>query len=182
MVRESSPIAVIALMRIPFRRSSRTRRFPWCCRSTTIAEHVIMAMRRRGEVVFPNAAGVDVGESSRWVAVPPHVTEDPVREFGAMTEDLNALAQCLAAWIRWQSNRLGVLDSGYEVLEQRGFLSVFRRLPLGCGRRRCSDDRGVRLCSRGTRRQDRSSIRRGSSGACCATNASAASRAVVASG
>ncbi len=53
-----------------------------------------MAMRKRDEeVVFPNAAGIDIGGSSHWVAVPPHLVEESVREFGAMTDDLKALAQ-----------------------------------------------------------------------------------------
>jgi transposase len=57
-----------------------------------------MAMRRRDEeVVFPHAAGIDVGASSHWVAVPRDVTEDPVREFGPMTDDLNAMADWLLA-------------------------------------------------------------------------------------
>ena len=57
-----------------------------------------MAMRRRDEeVVFPNAAGIDVGASSHWVAVPRQATTDPVREFGAMTDDLNAMADWLIA-------------------------------------------------------------------------------------
>jgi transposase len=57
-----------------------------------------MAMRKReDEVVFPNAAGIDVGASSHWVAVPRHASEEPVREFGAMTDDLNALADWLNA-------------------------------------------------------------------------------------
>ncbi|HYN60502.1 MAG TPA: IS110 family transposase, partial [Rubrivivax sp.] len=55
-----------------------------------------MAMRTQDEeVVFPNAAGIDVGGSSHWVAVPPRLTSDPVREFGAMTDDLNAMADWL---------------------------------------------------------------------------------------
>jgi hypothetical protein len=57
-----------------------------------------MAMRtREDEVVFPNAAGIDVGASSHWVAVPRHAVEDPVREFGAMTDDLNVMADWLLA-------------------------------------------------------------------------------------
>ena len=51
-----------------------------------------MAMRKREELVFPNAAAIDVGASSHWAAVPPHSTDAPVREFGAMTEHLNELA------------------------------------------------------------------------------------------
>ena len=55
-----------------------------------------MATRKRDEeVVFPNAAGIDVGASSHSVAVPRHTAEDPVRGFGAMTEDLNAMADWL---------------------------------------------------------------------------------------
>ena len=55
-----------------------------------------MAMRtREEEVVFPNAAGIDVGASSHWVAVPRHLSDEPVREFGAMTDDLTALADWL---------------------------------------------------------------------------------------
>ena len=57
-----------------------------------------MAVRKRDdEVVFPNAAGIDVGASSHWVAVPRHATDEPVREFGAMTGDLNAMADWLIA-------------------------------------------------------------------------------------
>ena len=50
-----------------------------------------MAMRKQQEEVFPNAAGIDVGGSSHWVSVPRHSCEESVREFGAMTDDLNAL-------------------------------------------------------------------------------------------
>src|SRR5258708_34864090 len=43
----------------------------------------------------PNAAGIDVGASEHYVAVPADRDEDPVRRFGAFTEDLHALAQWL---------------------------------------------------------------------------------------
>ena len=33
-----------------------------------------MVMRKREDVVFPNAAAVDVGASSHWAAVPPYST------------------------------------------------------------------------------------------------------------
>jgi hypothetical protein len=97
MVRDSSVTLVSAVMRIPFMRVSRIRRFPWRCRSWSILEQT-MAMRTQDEeVVFPNAAGIDVGGSSHWVAVPPRSTDDPIREFGAMTDDLNAMADWLLA-------------------------------------------------------------------------------------
>jgi hypothetical protein len=46
----------------------------------------IMAMRKRQqeEVVFPNVAGIDAGNSSHPDAVPPQAAEMPVRVFGAM--------------------------------------------------------------------------------------------------
>jgi transposase len=83
-----------------------------------------MAMRKRDdEVVFPNAAGIDVGASSHWVAVPRHSTDDPVREFGAMTGDLNAMADwllgCGVDTVALESTGVYWIPV-YEVLEQRG--------------------------------------------------------------
>ena len=82
-----------------------------------------MAMRKREDLVFPNAAAVDVGASSHWVAVPPHSTDDAVHEYGAMTDDLNAMAD----WLLACGVDTVVLESTgvywipvYEVLEQRG--------------------------------------------------------------
>lgn len=58
-----------------------------------------MAMRKREDSpeVFPNAAGIDIGGSSHWVAVPRSAAEEPVREFGTMTDDLCAMADWLLA-------------------------------------------------------------------------------------
>ena len=57
-----------------------------------------MAMRKReDEEVYPNAAGIDVGASSHWVAVPRMADDQPVREFGTMTGDLQAMADWLLA-------------------------------------------------------------------------------------
>jgi transposase len=83
-----------------------------------------MAMRtREDEVVFPNAAGIDVGASSHWVAVPRHAAEEPVREFGPMTDDLNAMADWLLACgvdtVALESTGVYWIPV-YEVLEQRG--------------------------------------------------------------
>jgi len=58
-----------------------------------------MAMRtREEEEVVPNAAGIGVGASSHWVAVPRHAADDSVCEFTAMTDDLNAMADWLLAY------------------------------------------------------------------------------------
>lgn len=82
-----------------------------------------MAMRKREDEVFPNAAGIDVGASSHWVAVPHQHAQQPVREFGAMTDDLHALADWL---IGCGVDTVALESTGvywiplYEVLEQRG--------------------------------------------------------------
>lgn len=82
-----------------------------------------MAMRKREDEVFPNAAGVDVGASGHWVAVGRHVTDDPVREFGTMTDDLNAMADWLLACgvdvVALESTGVYWIPV-HEVLEQRG--------------------------------------------------------------
>lgn len=86
-----------------------------------------MAMRKRPDEVFPNAAGIDVGGSSHWVAVPPHLAEqancEVVRQFGAMTDDLHALAD----WLLGLGVEYVALESTgvywipvFEVLEARG--------------------------------------------------------------
>jgi len=82
-----------------------------------------MPVRKREDEVFPNAAGIDVGASSHWVAVPAHLTDDAVREFGPMTTDLNALADWLLACgvdtVALESTGVYWIPV-YEVLEQRG--------------------------------------------------------------
>ena len=57
LVRESSAAVVSTVMCIPFMRSSRIRRLPRRCRPMTILEQT-MAMRKRDDLVFPNAAGI----------------------------------------------------------------------------------------------------------------------------
>lgn len=82
-----------------------------------------MTIRKREDEVFPNAAGIDVGASSHWVAVPAHRTEESVREFGAMTDDLSALADWLLACgvdtVALESTGVYWIPV-YEMLEQRG--------------------------------------------------------------
>jgi len=82
-----------------------------------------MAIRKRDAEVFPNAAGIDVGASSHWVAMPAPVAEQPVREFGAMTDDLQTLADWLIACgvdtVALESTGVYWIPV-YEVLEQRG--------------------------------------------------------------
>jgi hypothetical protein len=46
-------------------------------------------------IVHPNAAGIDVGNESHFVAVPPDRDAQPVREFGCWTADLIRMAEWL---------------------------------------------------------------------------------------
>lgn len=82
-----------------------------------------MAMRKPESVVFPNAAGIDVGGSSHWVAVPADAAEASVREFGVMTDDLQALADWLLACgvdiVALESTGVYWIPL-FEILEQRG--------------------------------------------------------------
>jgi transposase len=48
-------------------------------------------------IVHPNAGGVDVGNESHFVAVPPDRDANPVQEFGCWTADLNRMAEWLSA-------------------------------------------------------------------------------------
>ena len=109
-------------MRIPFERLSQIRRFPWRCHSSAILEQAL-TVRKKEEEVFPNAAGIDVGASSHWVAVPRNATDDWVREFGAMTDDLKAMATWLLACgvdtVALESTGVYWIPV-FEVLEQHG--------------------------------------------------------------
>src|SRR5450631_4170162 len=48
-------------------------------------------------ITHPNAAGIDIGCASHFVAVPPDRDDESVREFPSFTVDLNALADWLEA-------------------------------------------------------------------------------------
>lgn len=58
-----------------------------------------MSKRRRGRAMLrrinPRAAGIDIGSASHWVAIDPSLSDRPVREFGAYTGDLHAMADWL---------------------------------------------------------------------------------------
>jgi transposase len=89
-----------------------------------------MAARNRSvsmsglSLTHPNAAGIDIGSASHWVAVAPHLDEQPVREFASFTADLQAMAQ----WLRKCGVDTVAMESTgvywialYELLESQGF-------------------------------------------------------------
>ena len=76
------------------------------------------------EQVHLNAAGIDIGSGSHWVAVPTDRDEQPVREFRSFTHALIDLADWLTAC---DIDTVAMESSGvywiplYEMLEARGF-------------------------------------------------------------
>ena len=75
------------------------------------------------EVVHPNAAGIDIGNQSHFVAIPPDRDAVPVREFGSWTADLHEMA----SWLKAKGIQTVAMQSTgvywiavQEVLEQAG--------------------------------------------------------------
>jgi len=89
-----------------------------------------MAQRNRAfgraglQLTHPDAAGIDIGSASHFVAVPPQRDAEPVREFGSFTADLLRLADWLAACgvktVAMESTGVYWIAL-YELLEARGF-------------------------------------------------------------
>jgi transposase len=78
-------------------------------------------------VVHPNAAGIDIGNESHYVAVPPERDVNPVRQFACFTEDLRRMAEwlksCRIDTVAMQSTGVYWLPV-YEILAEAG-LRVF---------------------------------------------------------
>ncbi len=89
-----------------------------------------MAQRKRPTpqaaitLTHPNAAGIDIGSASHFVAVPPDRDEEPVREFHSFTADLHRLADWLDACgvdtVAMESTGMYWIPL-FELLESRGF-------------------------------------------------------------
>src|SRR5215472_3970520 len=75
------------------------------------------------ERIQPDAAGIDCGHNSHFVAVPPERDPQPVREFRTFTADLLRLAdwlvQCGVKTVAMESTGVYWIPL-YEILEQRG--------------------------------------------------------------
>lgn len=78
-------------------------------------------------VLFPNAAGIDIGSKEHYVAVRPDIDDNPVRSFGSFTVDLLSICEWLskcqvttvameATGIYWVSLYLLLEESGFEVV------------------------------------------------------------------
>lgn len=75
------------------------------------------------DVMHPHAAGIDVGNSTHYVAVRPDRDPDPVRRFECFTADLHRLAdwlqQCGVTTVAMQSTGVYWIPL-YEILDARG--------------------------------------------------------------
>lgn len=77
----------------------------------------------RLDLIYANAAGLDIGASEIMVALPPDREGETVRAFGTYTPDLRALAEWLAAsgitHVAMESTGVYWIPI-YELLEERG--------------------------------------------------------------
>lgn len=128
---------LIGSVSIPFRRVTNER-LRAATRPTSTCEDAMTkpvkkqqgGQQRGGKVnsrmpmINAQAAGIDVGASQHYVAVPPDRDEQPVRRFGAFTEDLHALAkwlrQCGVTTVAMESTGVYWIPL-YQILERDGF-------------------------------------------------------------
>jgi transposase len=75
------------------------------------------------EVIHPDAAGIDIGNESHYVAVPPARDSQPVRRFGCTTAELKEMA----LWLKQSAIRTVAMQSTgvywiavYDILEEAG--------------------------------------------------------------
>jgi transposase len=76
------------------------------------------------EVIHPDAAGIDIGNESHYVAVPQKRDSQPVRCFGCTTAELRAMAdwlkQCEIRTVAMQSTGVYWI-AVFDILEEAGF-------------------------------------------------------------
>src|SRR6516225_3299686 len=75
------------------------------------------------EVLHPDAAGIDIGNESHYVAVPPSRDRQPVRRIGCTTAELKTMAE----WLKQCGIRTVAMQSTgvywiavFDILEQAG--------------------------------------------------------------
>src|ERR1044071_3419852 len=92
----------------------------------SVSGRVVKVSNRDSQLTRINehAAGIDIGSTSHFVAVPPTSSADPVREFSVFTCDLYAIAdwlgQCGVTSVAMESTGCYWVPL-FEVVEKRGF-------------------------------------------------------------
>ena len=96
-------------MRIMTRKTTRTRK-----------KKAVASQRQ----LNPNAAGIDLGATVHYVAVPHERDPQPVRHFGTLTEDLEDLADwqkaCGVTTVAMEATGVYWIPL-FQILEDRGF-------------------------------------------------------------
>src|SRR3954453_10623780 len=93
-------------------------------RPSPLASKASQSLPAQLQHVNLHAAGIDIGATAHFVAVPPGSDPQPVRQFGTFTADLHRLAD----WLTACGVQTVVMESTavywipvFELLEQRGF-------------------------------------------------------------
>ncbi len=80
-------------------------------------------------IINPNAAGIDVGNASHFVAVPADRDADPVREFGCWTAALEQMAQ----WLKSRRiDTVAIQSTGVYWIALFDIIEKHTRHPGGC--------------------------------------------------
>jgi transposase len=111
----------------PKKTTSRPTRINWQQMNRKQRREMTRTLQRGDlslEVVHPDAAGIDIGNESHYVAVPPTRDSQPIRRFGCTTAELkqmaNWLKQCAIRTIAMQSTGVYWI-AVYDLLEEAGF-------------------------------------------------------------
>src|SRR5262249_32920948 len=91
-------------------------------------EEAVMSKRSKRleymPVLYPNAAGLDIGSREIYAWVPPERADEPVKAFGTFTPNLNSLADWLVEHgvdtVAMESTGVYWIPT-FELLEARGF-------------------------------------------------------------
>ncbi|MEK8028608.1 transposase [Ideonella sp. BYS139W] len=100
------------------------RHFPFRMMEDAVAARNRSLSRKGLELTHPNAAGIDIGSASHYVAVPADRDDQPVREFASFTADLHRLADwlqtCGVDTVAMESTGVYWIPL-FELLDARGF-------------------------------------------------------------
>jgi hypothetical protein len=95
----------------------------------------------RLEVVHADAAGIDIGNETHYVAVPPTWDSQPVRRFGCTTAELKEMA----VWLKQCAIRTVAMQSTGVY-----WIAVYGRTsgcsPCSCGSPVCGRTKSTSLC------------------------------------
>jgi transposase len=92
----------------------------WSCQARSLAWFRLAIL----PVMRPDAAGIDIGATEIFVAVPANRVEENVRSFPTFTQDLYALADwlsgCRVQTVAMESTGVYWIPM-FQILEERGF-------------------------------------------------------------